>query len=219
MIWCPGRQSYRETAALAAHGKIVEMSDRGIVGQMRKAGDWLAHIPASRLAARTRRPRAEALDASVIDGSVICSPGEAEDWRLHARYDAGQGRLSDLVLTTTRHAECVSRTPARAHQITIMDRGYARASSFQAVMCEGGDFIARTGWRQPVFHDAKKQSIDLMALLRQRPPRAGRFAEHAVWVNGIERPLRLIIRNRCENRTAVSVDLLPRAPVPASRTP
>ena len=134
MIWGPGRQSYRETAALAAHGKIVDMSDKGIVGRMRKAGDWLAHILANLLAARTNRPRADALDVSVIDGSVICSPGKGEDWRLHARYDAGQGRFSDLVLTTTRQAECASRTPAQARQITIMDRGYARVRSFQAVL-------------------------------------------------------------------------------------
>jgi hypothetical protein len=61
------------------------------------------------------------------------------------------------------------------------------------VLREGGDFIARTGWRQLVFHDAKNQRIDLMALLRRRS-RAGRFAEHAVWVKGIDRPLRLIIQ-------------------------
>jgi hypothetical protein len=57
MIWGPGRQSYRETAALAAHGKIVELSDKGIVGRMRKAGDWLADILASLLAARAGRRR------------------------------------------------------------------------------------------------------------------------------------------------------------------
>ena len=65
---------------------------------------------------------------------------------------------------------------------------------YQAVLRQGGDFIARTGWRQLVFHDAKNQRIDLMALLHQRRLRAGRFAEHAVWVRGIERPLRLIIQ-------------------------
>jgi hypothetical protein len=194
MIWGPGRQSYRETAALAAHGRIVAMSDKGIVGRMRKAGDWLAHILAGMLAARANRARPAGLAVSVIDGSVICSPGKGEDWRLHARYDAGRGRFSDLVLTTARHAECASRTPSQARQITIMDRGYARVRSFQAVLRDGGDFIARTGWRQLVFYDAKRQRIDLMALLRQRRLRAGRFAEHAVWVNGIERGLRLIIQ-------------------------
>jgi hypothetical protein len=160
MIWGPGRRSYRETAALAAHGEIVDMSDKGIVGRMRKAGDWPAHILAGLLAARTKHPRVEALDVSVIDGSVICSPGKAADWRPHARYDAGQGRFSDLVLTTARHAECASRTPAQARQITIMDRGYARVRSFQAVLREGGDFIARTGRRQLVFHDAKQRRVD-----------------------------------------------------------
>jgi hypothetical protein len=113
MIWGPGRQSYRETAARAAHGKIVDMSDKGIVGRMRRTGDWLAHILAGSLAARTNRRRAEGLEVSVIDGSVICSPGKAEDWRLHARYDASQDRFSDLVLRTARQAECASRTPPR----------------------------------------------------------------------------------------------------------
>jgi hypothetical protein len=199
MIWGPGRQSYRETAALAAHGRIVAMSDKGIVGRMRKAGDWLSHILARLLAARAGRARGAAVDpsvleVSVIDGSVICSPGKGENWRLHARYDAGQGRFSDLVLTTARGAECASRTPARASQVTIMDRGYARLRSFQAVLRDGGDFIARTGWRLLALHDAKGQRIDLMALLRQRRLRAGRCAEHAVWLKGIERPLRLIIQ-------------------------
>ena len=170
MIWGPGRQSDRETAALAADGKIVDMSDKGIVGRMRDAGDWLAHILASLLAARADRARAEALDVSAIDGSVIYSPGKGGDWRPHARHDAGQGGFSDLVLTTTRHAECASRTPAQAGQVTIMDRGCARVRSFQAVSREGGGFIARTGWRPLVFHDAKQHRIDMMALPR-RPVR------------------------------------------------
>jgi hypothetical protein len=46
MIWDPGWQSYRETAALAAHGKIVDMSDKGIVGRMREgAGPSLTAAP------------------------------------------------------------------------------------------------------------------------------------------------------------------------------
>ena len=112
MIWGPGRQSYRETAALAAHGKIVDMSDKGIVGRMRRTGDWLAHILASLLAARTNRPRAEALDVSVIDGSVICSPGKAEDWRLHARTAEAAGFLM-----------LVTSLPVRGHSTRqVVDR-------------------------------------------------------------------------------------------------
>ena len=103
------------------------MTDKGIAGRMREAGDWPAHILASLLAARADRARAEALDVSAIDGSVIGSPGKGGDWRPHARHDAGQGGFSDLVLTPTRHAECASRTAAQARQVTIMARGCAGA--------------------------------------------------------------------------------------------
>lgn len=192
MIWGPGRHSYRETAAAAANGHIVNMSDKAIEGRMRRAGDWLDHILARLLAARTGQTRPVGpLTVSVIDGSVICSPGKGADWRLHARYDAGLGRFSDLVLTDTCQAECASRTPAKARQLTIMDRGYARVRSFQAVLREGGDFIARTGWRQLVFHDARGRRIDLMALLRGG---GRRIRERRVWVKGVERPLRLVIQ-------------------------
>jgi hypothetical protein len=192
MIWGPGRRSYRETAATAASGHIVDMSDKAIEGRMRRAGDWLEHILASLLAARMRQNGPPGpLALSVIDGSVICTPGKGGDWRLHARYDADLSRFSDLVLTDTRQAECASRTPARASQITIMDRGYARTRSFQAVLREGGDFIARTGWRQLAFYNVRKQRIDVMALLR---PGAQRPREHRVWVKDIERPLRLVIQ-------------------------
>jgi hypothetical protein len=47
MIWGPGRQSYRETAALAAHGKIVAMSDKASwAGCAKPATGWRISWPA-----------------------------------------------------------------------------------------------------------------------------------------------------------------------------
>ncbi len=192
MIWGPGRQSYRETAALAACGGIVDMSDKAIEGRMRKAGKWLETILARLLAARMGQPVPEGeLSISATDGSVICSPGKGGDWRVHARYDANLGRFSDFELTTAKKAECASRTPARERQITIMDRGYAKVRSFKAVLADGGDFIARIGWRQLVLLDAKGQRIDTMALLRATTDKP---TEHSVWIKGIGQPLRFIIQ-------------------------
>jgi hypothetical protein len=52
------------------------MSDKAIEGRMRRAGDWLDHILARLLAARTGQTRPVGpLTVSVIDSSVICSPG------------------------------------------------------------------------------------------------------------------------------------------------
>ena len=78
-------------------------------------GDWLAHILAMLLADRIDLPdRAAGTDLalSLVDGSVVCAPGNvAQDLAAAgARYDPGRGRFADLVLTTTREAEATSRT-------------------------------------------------------------------------------------------------------------
>jgi len=127
---------------------------------------------------------------SLVDGSLICSPGSGDDWRLHARYDPGLGRFSDLVLTTSRQAECANRTRIGSGRTIITDRGYARVSSFQPVLAEGSDFITRTSWRSVALYDAGGKRIDMVALLTD----GAAPSEHMVWVKGIERSLRLVIQ-------------------------
>jgi hypothetical protein len=82
----------------------------------------------------------------LVAGSVICSPGTAEDWRSHARYDPAEGCFADLVLTTIREAEAADRTRICPGRVLIIDRGYARARSFKAVLAAGGDCITRVSW-------------------------------------------------------------------------
>jgi hypothetical protein len=204
MIWGPGRQSLREAAALAGDCGIADLSDKAVEGRLRKMGDWLEHL-LSRLLAR-RLPPADALpadalpaeaaidgglDLSLVDGSLICSPGKGQDWRLHARYDPDRGRFADLVLTTTREAEAARRTRVGAGRVHVMDRGYARARDFQAVLRGGGDFITRTSWRSVKLFDAGQRQLDLISRLEGvHWPH-----EEPVWVEGIARPLRLLIRS------------------------
>ncbi|HEY4044986.1 MAG TPA: IS4 family transposase [Rhodopila sp.] len=193
LIWGPGRQSLREAAALAADAGIADLSDKAVEGRLRKLGDWLEHILAALLAHRLDRDSAPAVGEialSLVDGSVICSPGSGDDWRLHARYDPALGRFTDLVLTPSRQAETASRTRIGAGRVMVMDRGYARVRSLQAVLGEGSDFITRIGWRSLVLHDANGQRIDLMSLLTE----GASPSEHPVWVKGIDRGLRLVIQ-------------------------
>ncbi len=197
LIWGPGGQSLRASAALAQHGGIGSFSDKAVEGRLRKMGDWLAHILSCLLAARIgHAPPAEAatLDLALVDGSVICSPGKGQDWRLHAQYEPGRGRFSDLTVTTTRTAERVSHTRIGRGRLLVMDRGYARVRDFKAVLAEGSDFITRLSWRSvqlydgPTGRDAKR--IDLPALLAKTTGRR----EMVVWIHGIKQPLRLIIQ-------------------------
>lgn len=201
LIWGPGGQSLRASAALAQHGGIGSFSDKAVEGRLRKMGDWLAHILSCLLAARIGHPppaEAATLDLALVDGSVICSPGQGQDWRLHAQYEPGRGRFSDLTVTTTGTAERVSHTRIGPGRLLVMDRGYARVRDFKAVLAEGSDFITRLSWRSVKLYDAPSPSptgsetrqLDLPGLLART---TGRH-ERVVWVHGIKQPLRLIIQ-------------------------
>ena len=200
LMWGPGRRSFREAAALACDGGIADLSDKAVEGRLRKMGDWLAHILAMLLAERLGEPAlagplagplagGDTLRLSLVDGSVICAPGQGQDWRLHARYDPGRGRFADLVLTTTREAEAASRTRICAGRTLVMDRGYARVRNFKAVRADGGDFITRISWGSVKLYDAAGERIDLMALLAE----TGETRDVPVWINGIAGAQRLVI--------------------------
>jgi Transposase DDE domain len=193
LMWGPGGQSLRAAAALAGEAGIAELSDKAVEGRLRKMGNWLAHILAVLLAARigaAGRAGGEDLALSLVDGSVICAPGKAQDWRLHARYDPGQGRFADLVVTTTREAEATARTRICPGRVLIMDRGYARVRNFKAVLAAGGDFITRLSWGSVKLYDAAGERIDVTALLAE----TSQTREVAVWVKGIPRAFRLVIQ-------------------------
>jgi Transposase DDE domain len=193
LIWAAGRQSFREAAALAGDAGIADLSDKAVEGRLRKMGDWLAHILATLLTERLGSPAlasADTLELSLIDGSVICAPGKAPDWRLHARYDPGRGRFADLVLTTTREAEAASRTHICPGRTLIMDRGYARVRNFKAVLESGSDFITRISWGSMKLYDAEGQRVDLTALLRETT----QIRDVPVWVQGIACAIRLVIQ-------------------------
>jgi hypothetical protein len=193
LMWGPGRQSFRGAAALAGDGGIAELSDKAVEGRLRKMGDWLAHIVTTLLAERLGTPSlasGDTLELSLVDGSVICSPGKGQDWRLHARYDPGRGRFADLVLTTTREAEAASRTRICPGRTLIMDRGYARVRNFKAVLAGGGDFITRISWGSLKLYDAEGKRVDLMALLGDTTE----TREVPVWIAGMAPATRLVIQ-------------------------
>lgn len=191
LMYGPGQQSLRGTAALAPAAGLAELSDKGVMGRLRRMGDWLGHLLAVLLAEKAGGGvrAAEALDLALVDGSLICAPGQGGDWRLHARFDPARGRFTDLVLSDARQAERTDRTRLEPGQTIIQDRGDARVRNFAAVLKAGGDFITRLGWRSLRLLDADGQAIDLLGLL----PQCDEAAERIVRLQNIARPLRLLI--------------------------
>ena len=192
LMYGPGHLSLRTTAAMAAEAAIVELSDKGVLGRLRKMGDWLEHLLQRRLEQRRGLACGEAaLNLALVDGSVICAPGSTgSDWRLHARFDPGRGCFADLVLTQGQVAERVDPTQIQAGQTVIQDRGYARVRDFSAVLAAKADFITRIGWNALRLIDATGQRIDRLKLL----PQSCGLVEHLVYIKGLNTKLRLVIQ-------------------------
>ena len=191
MIYGPGQHSLRSTAALASDGGVVSLSDKGVLGRLRKMSGWLEHLLARLLEDKLGVACGDALALSLVDSSVICGPGSTgSDWRLHARFDPGQGCFTDLVLTQGTVAERVDRTRIAAGQMIVQDRGYCRVRDFAAVLEARADFITRVGWNKLRLLNALGKRIDIMALL----PSDDAATEHCVHVKGLDQPLRLVVQ-------------------------
>ncbi len=192
LMYGPGHLSLRSTAAVAGDAAIVGLSDKGVLGRLRKMGDWLEHLLQRLL--EQRRGLAfgsAALHLALVDGSVVCAPGSTgSDWRLHARFDPARGCFADLVLPQGKLAERVERTRIEAGQTVIQDRGYARVRDFSAVLAAKADFITRIGWNALRLLDADGQRLDVLGLL----PETDLAAEHLVHLKGLPAPLRLVIQ-------------------------
>jgi len=193
-LYGPAHLSLRSTAGAADDAGLASLSDKGVLGRLRKSGDWLEHLLQCLLARRrgvnSGVPEGE-LALALVDGSVICAPGgKGSTWRLHARFDPGGGRFTDLVLSKGNVGERVGHTQITAGQTMIQDRGYARVRDFAMVLAGQADFITRIGWRSLRLLGADRQAIDVLALV----PPDERASEHTVYLKGIAIPLRLVIQ-------------------------
>jgi IS4 transposase len=70
-----------------------------------------------------------------------------------------------------------------------MDCGYARVRNFNDVLAAEADFITRVSWGSVKMLDAKGERINVVAMLTATMG----MREVPVWINGIARPLRLVI--------------------------
>jgi hypothetical protein len=193
-LYGPAHLSLRSTAAAADDAGMACLSDKGVLGRLRKSANWLEHLLGCLLRDKqglTAGATEGALGLALVDGSVICKLGSTgTDWRLHARFDPGRGGFADLVLSQGNVGERVDRTEITAGQTVIQDRGYARVRDFAAVLAAKADFITRIGWRSLQLLDAERKALDVMELL----PPDDQPSEHLVWVKGLTTSLRLIIQ-------------------------
>jgi hypothetical protein len=193
LMYGPGGLSLRGAAALAEEIGVPSLSDKAVLGRLRKCGPMLERVLLALLAERGAMAAAAEvgdLELSLVDGSLICSSRRRDvTWRLHASYDPGRGRFSDLVVTDSKVAERIDRTQIRPAAVVVADRGYARVRDFNAVLADRADFVTRLGWRSVRLRNADGTPVDPLGEL----PCDGCPRERVVHVAGVAQPLRLII--------------------------
>jgi hypothetical protein len=198
LLYGPCGLSLRAVAAAAASVGMAVLSDKAVLGRLRKMGDWLEFLLGQVLAEthgigdRTCAARAVRL----VDGTVI--RGRGGNWRVHARYNPARGCFDDLVLTSEQVGEAVGHTAIAVGELLISDRGYARVRDFEAAHAAGSDVITRIGWRALRLRTPDGQPFDPLADL----PGDERPIEHSVRVHRFAPAMRFVIAQIPEEKAA-----------------
>jgi hypothetical protein len=171
----PGGLSLRQTSAWASMLGIAELSNPGVTYRLNQAADFLAALVGRLLAVKA--PGADLRWPGrllrLADGTCVSKPGSTgTDWRVHGVFDLGRGGFSHLELTDAHGAEALERGAARAGEIRIGDRNYARAAVLQRFRSESGgkaDFLVRVGWNALHLTTPAGKLFDLIGYLQCLP--------------------------------------------------
>lgn len=189
LLYGPAGLSLRATAeAACALGMADRLSDKAVLGRLRRMGDWLEHILRALL--DEIGPRLGG-SLALVDGTLIYSSGRGRPGlRVHALYEPALGRFTDFRVTTDGVREGATRTRLAPARTMLFDRGYARVRDIAAVLAAGSDMVTRIGWRALRLLDEDGAPIGMMALL----PAGAAPVEHSVRLAGIAAPLRLVMQ-------------------------
>jgi hypothetical protein len=186
----PGGKTLKQTAAWAYMSGVAEISAPSLSDRLHRSVGFFAALTSRLLAAeRPAKPslwRGRCLH--LCDGSVLSQRGsKGTDWRIHATYDLGSGRFSQLELTDGKGAEALRRAVCDDGGVMIADRGYAKAGEMATFHLGSGglprDFIVRTGWNMLRLETLDGKPFDLIGVLRrmEQEPGANPLNEPREW--------------------------------------
>lgn len=169
--------SLRQTAAWAESSGIASLSDVALLNRFRKASDWLGHLVATKLAARSGSRPQHPLQLVLVDASTISAPGNTgTDWRIHLGFDLAAFMISDVKLTDGSGGETLKRYHVARGDVVVADRGYSRRSDLSAVARKHGDFIVRLNWNGVPLTEQDGKTFDIVSGVRSiREAAVGEF--------------------------------------------
>lgn len=201
--------SLRGASAWAALGAVARLSDVALLNRLRGAADWLGALVAAILSERMTGAAVAGGERRLrlVDATTLSRPGSAgTDWRVHVGYRLGDApRIDRIELSDGRGAESLERFAGGPGDITIGDRGYARAGDLAAMRARGADFIVRTGWNAVRLRDGEGAPFDLVGMLARAPERGIAEADVRIAVDRSEKRLvamRLVVLRLSEAEAA-----------------
>jgi hypothetical protein len=207
LVYAATPLSLRATAAWAAAAGIAAVSDVALLYRLRQAEPWLGAILAALLRAALQGSARVGRPVQIVDATSLGWPGARKGvaWRVHARFDLPDMRLSGIELTDGRGGERLDRfTPGRG-AIVLADRCYARHAGLSAVWGCGADLVVRYGLSSSALCDARGDRITLNDLLRR--PGLPPCLDLPVWLPGPDGAWcrgRLVVRRRAAGSAAKS---------------
>lgn len=199
LAYAAGALSLRGTAAWASLGAVASLSDVALLNRLRGSAAWLGEIVAAILRARVGAEACSGEDRVVrlVDATSLSAPGSRKsDWRVHLAYRLGRApRIEQIALSDGPGAESLGRFACAPGDITIGDRGYAKAGDLAEMRAQGADFIVRTGWNAVRLRTRAGAPFDLFGALDGLPEHGTASLELAVALDRAERrllPVRLI---------------------------
>lgn len=198
LAYAVGALSLRDTAAWATL-RGAALSDVAVLKRLRlpAVSTWLHEMIAAVLAPRQAAVAASGWRVRIVDATVVSSPGNAADHRLHASYDLASQHLVALTLSGTSVSESLRHFAIGPGEIVLADRGYLKAHDLRAVLEAGGHFVVRAGWNSARWHRADGTPFDLFAWLDTLDYGAHAETPVTLWPERTARgafPVRLIAR-------------------------
>jgi len=117
----------------------------------------------------------------LIDATIVAAMGKKRDTdhRIHVSYNATEGRIDHIEMTSMKAGEDFTRFDFEASDVVIGDRGYARQRGLCKVADSGARFIVRIGWQNLPLECEDGAPFDVLPALRSLDEAApGEFSVH-----------------------------------------
>ncbi len=166
----------RTTAAKAAAGGLVQVSDVALFKRLRNCGDWfewMCQQLRSTWLPAALQPQVESSWSGrrirLLDGTMVSEPGATgSQWRLHYSIDFPSLRADEVIVSSSKEGETLRQFAFEPSQIAVADRGFANPPGVAHVHASGADLVVRMNLvTLPLYERDSDKPLDVLACVRE----------------------------------------------------